>query len=231
MDVRGRILIGFENSPSGKDAAALGHELSGLLGMPTEVVPVEQMEGRDEAAIIVLAASAPLEGGTPYGGFGMKVFKHARCAVAIAPFGYRDELPGITAIAAGLNDSDEARAALTVATQLGRQADLPVQVLTAVPRSRYRAAAARQTRDQLILSGSPARAISGAVTSQNLLILGSRGHGPSGRVLLGSCAALLAYAPPCPVLILPRRSEHRLLGTAPAASGDFEHRLSPSSAG
>lgn len=38
----------------------------------------------------------------------------------------------------------------------------------------------------------------------DLLIMGSRGHGPLGRVLLGGVSAKVVRSAPCPVLVMPR---------------------------
>jgi nucleotide-binding universal stress UspA family protein len=40
-----------------------------------------------------------------------------------------------------------------------------------------------------------------------LLVVGSCGYGPLRRVLLGSVAASLLHAAPCPVIVCPRGSE------------------------
>jgi nucleotide-binding universal stress UspA family protein len=42
----------------------------------------------------------------------------------------------------------------------------------------------------------------------DLLVMGSRGHGPVGRVLLGGVSAKVVRSAPCPVLVLPRNAAH-----------------------
>jgi nucleotide-binding universal stress UspA family protein len=56
-----------------------------------------------------------------------------------------------------------------------------------------------------VLAGRPAEVLS-AETSRgvDLLVTGSRGYGPLGRVLLGSVSAELMRSAHCPVLVLPR---------------------------
>ena len=51
----------------------------------------------------------------------------------------------------------------------------------------------------------------------DLLVVGSRGHGPIRRVLLGSVSAGLIRAAPCPVLVLPRGADTPALDETRAA--------------
>ncbi|MGY1735005.1 universal stress protein [Geodermatophilus sp. SYSU D00684] len=52
-------------------------------------------------------------------------------------------------------------------------------------------------------SGAPAPALAEAARDAELLVLGSRGAGGLAGLLLGSTAAAVLLAPPCPVLLLP----------------------------
>ncbi len=58
-----------------------------------------------------------------------------------------------------------------------------------------------------LLEGEPAEQLRAAAEGASLLVVGSRGHGPLGRVLLGSTDADLLESSPCPVLVWPRRAE------------------------
>jgi nucleotide-binding universal stress UspA family protein len=51
----------------------------------------------------------------------------------------------------------------------------------------------------------------------DLLIIGSRGHGPIGRLLSGSSSTYLARRCPCPLLVMPR-SLTQQRSQAPSAS-------------
>jgi nucleotide-binding universal stress UspA family protein len=42
----------------------------------------------------------------------------------------------------------------------------------------------------------------------DLLVMGSRGHGPLGRVLLGAVSAKVVRSASCPVLVMPRSASH-----------------------
>lgn len=59
-----------------------------------------------------------------------------------------------------------------------------------------------------VLDGEPARMIArqAAEDEVDLLLLGSRSHGPVRRVLLGSVSEALMRVAPCPVVIVPRSS-------------------------
>jgi nucleotide-binding universal stress UspA family protein len=54
----------------------------------------------------------------------------------------------------------------------------------------------------------------------DLLVMGSRGHGPLGRVLLGGVSAKVVRSAPCPVLVMPRSAaDQRRPLTARAGTG------------
>ncbi len=57
-----------------------------------------------------------------------------------------------------------------------------------------------------LLDGDPGELLRDAASEASLLMLGSRGFGPLGRVVLGSTDARLLKAAPCPVLVWPRRA-------------------------
>jgi nucleotide-binding universal stress UspA family protein len=55
------------------------------------------------------------------------------------------------------------------------------------------------------LHGDPARALAEeAGKGIDLMVLGSRGYGPVGRVLLGGVSTALVRMAPCSLLIVPR---------------------------
>ncbi|WP_210493184.1 universal stress protein [Patulibacter sp. SYSU D01012] len=55
-----------------------------------------------------------------------------------------------------------------------------------------------------VLDGDPASALTVLGDEVELLVLGSRGHGPVRRVLLGSVSSRLVRRPRCPLLVVPR---------------------------
>lgn len=76
------------------------------------------------------------------------------------------------------------------------------------------------------LGGVEAHAACGRATEElavhsaslDLLVVGSRGYGPVGRLVNGSTSSQLARMARCPLLVLPR-SAHRIEGAEPLASG------------
>jgi nucleotide-binding universal stress UspA family protein len=54
--------------------------------------------------------------------------------------------------------------------------------------------------------GDAADEIADASAELDLLILGSRGYGPLGRVLMGGVSAKVMRQAPCPVMVVPRGS-------------------------
>ncbi len=55
-----------------------------------------------------------------------------------------------------------------------------------------------------VVRGEPAEAIAAASADVDLIVIGSRGYGPLGRVLLGGTASALLRAAACPVVVTPR---------------------------
>ncbi|MGJ7441749.1 universal stress protein [Aquipuribacter sp. MA13-6] len=54
-----------------------------------------------------------------------------------------------------------------------------------------------------VASGSAADVLLQVARPDDLLVVGSRGHGPGGRLLLGSTSTAVAAHAPCPVLVVP----------------------------
>ena len=55
-----------------------------------------------------------------------------------------------------------------------------------------------------VLEGDAASELAEASAELDLLVLGSRGYGPSAAVLLGSVSRALVRSAACPVVVLPR---------------------------
>jgi nucleotide-binding universal stress UspA family protein len=192
------------------------HRLAAELGATTIVVGVSHEHGLGR----ITAGSATEQ--TLHG---------APCAVAVAPNGYAGRPHGsIATIVAAHNGSQESDRALRVAAGLARAAHARLQIVgvvdeTAVWYGAYMgpavgaelraavragledAAATVQGVDDVLvrdLDGGPERALRAAAQDADLLVLGSRGHGPVARTLLGSVSSPLVRRPPCPLVVVPR---------------------------
>jgi nucleotide-binding universal stress UspA family protein len=149
----------------------------------------------------------------------------ARCAVAIAPAGYGDDSGPIREVGVGYDGSPESDAALEVARAIAHEQGARLSACQAVsipttalgrgplPLSENidRLVGEAQERldalegvDARAVYGSPAAALAVYSGSVDLLIVGSRGYGPVGRLVHGSTTSRLARSACCPLLVLPR---------------------------
>lgn len=169
------------------------------------------------------------------GNIARQVLHGAHCAVAVAPIGYAEqEHDKIDSIVVGVDGVEESQAAARAAAELATAFDANttlVSVLEPPPvvygkggggggvnelkaaqreqleRSLDSAAAAFGSHkpDSQLVEGDPVDALSAAAAEASLLVVGSRGYGPIGRVLLGSTDSKLLDSAPSPMLVWPRR--------------------------
>lgn len=152
----------------------------------------------------------------------------ASCPVAVAPHGFAQLAPEIATIGVAYNDTAESKAALSLARSFAAPESLEVRALTVLsPLSpagskagpldanwggtldALELSATRQGRD---LDGVEGRFAIGFAAQElvafsdevDLLVVGSRGHGPLLRVILGSTSMRLAREARCPLLVVPR---------------------------
>jgi nucleotide-binding universal stress UspA family protein len=152
----------------------------------------------------------------------------AASAVAIAPAGYASSAPGgVGKIGVGYDGSPESEHALTVARELAGEmaANLSAFQAVAAPLfgytglSRTEPSAAtiegmtKRARDGMaglsdvevrVEYGAPEEELTQYSSSVDLLVIGSRGYGPIGRLFNGSTARHLARTARCPLIVLPR---------------------------
>jgi nucleotide-binding universal stress UspA family protein len=151
----------------------------------------------------------------------------APCAVAIAPTGYAERPTNLAEIGVGYDGSPESQHALSVARALAAGRQARVSVFEAVPLPLPSFAATRpsdldpgaleaeieRARERLArlgdvephaAYGEPAEELALYGASVDLLIVGSRGYGPLGRLIHGSTSLRLARSARCPLLVLPK---------------------------
>jgi nucleotide-binding universal stress UspA family protein len=176
--------------------------------------------------VVGSAADAP-QGQTAAGSTGRRLLDGAPCAVALAPRGWDRTAPPATVVA-GWVDSEEGRAAVRGAEALAGRAGATLRLLVAVRARpwmaqpaegsveddlRLRAAAAAEPSIAALLGvrvdidvdlADPADALVAASGAADLVVIGSRGHGPTGATLLGGAGHRLVMEAACPVLVTAR---------------------------
>lgn len=169
----------------------------------------------------------------------------APCAVAVAPAGHADQTSIYREIGVAYNRSPESERALAVAREIAAERGAKVSAFEAVsiPTSFFGSATGAlaesipsyvaQARDQIAALGEvEAHAAYGMVAEElalysaslDLLVVGSRGYGPIGRLVHGSTCQQLARTARCPLLVLTR-------GTAAAETSPVENGRGAVSAG
>lgn len=149
----------------------------------------------------------------------------APCAVAIAPAGYADAARPITRIGVGYDGSPDSERAIEVARTLAGELDASLAALEVVSFPAYAlsgpGAGDKTSTEQLISDARERVAALGHVEPHgaygraadelarwgetvDLLVVGSRGYGPVGRLVHGSTSRALADAARRPLLVLTR---------------------------
>jgi nucleotide-binding universal stress UspA family protein len=146
------------------------------------------------------------------------------CAIAVAPAGYAEQKPTIKYIGVGYDGSPESEAAVALARQLAEEMKAELSGLQVVfhpaelfvdPESpklqdivddaQARVAALHDV-EPLAVYGHPADELASYSSSIDLLVIGSRGYGPIGRLVHGSTSHQLTRRARCPLLVLSRRA-------------------------
>jgi nucleotide-binding universal stress UspA family protein len=148
------------------------------------------------------------------------------CAVAIAPAGYEDHLSELTKIGVGENASPEGALALEAALALGKRLSASVRAWSIVslqdlPRGETDPPDWLTTTERLVHEekdrlertpgidgevtyGEPSEELLRLSEDVDLMVVGSRGHGPLGRLMNGSTSNYLAQRVHCPLIVVPR---------------------------
>jgi nucleotide-binding universal stress UspA family protein len=193
---------------------------------------LEELTERIEGDLLVLG-SARTSGGTARAGHKARVLMQgSRCAVALAPVGYRNSDPNLTTIGAAVDGSPESGHALEAAAEIAGEGTVRVMSVAtdfaetwgfwgaayalseladaskeATEKILEKAAAAipdRTGKETVMLEGVAADQLRYQSEGLDLLCVGSRGYGPVLRVLLGSVSSDLLKEVACPILVVPR---------------------------
>ncbi|MGZ4173605.1 MAG: universal stress protein [Solirubrobacteraceae bacterium] len=150
----------------------------------------------------------------------------APCAVAIAPRGYAEQPPRMATIGVGYDGSEQSELALAAARDIAARHQARIRALSVVSLHRVPAGepvpadwpeqAQRLIEEDLArlrsfegvegdaVYGEPSDELARFGERVDLLIVGSRAHGPLGRLLNGSTSNYLERHAPCPLLVMPR---------------------------
>lgn len=233
----------FHSTPAWKEAREMLEHQSEATGVTAELTGMfapsvgsglhQLAEDCDADLIVVGSATRGRIGRVLIGDGARGTISGATRPVAVAPHGYADRSGEIRTIGVAYNDTAEAEAALAVGRALAARGDSPVRAMAVV--SPIPAAAGqwdeldairaveKATRDRLhslegvegrVAFGVAAQALVGFGDEVDLLVVGSRGHGPVRRLMLGSTSMQLARDARCPLLIVPRPARDDASGTA-----------------
>jgi nucleotide-binding universal stress UspA family protein len=187
---------------------------------------------RERAGLVVVGAHDRHGHGFLHGGIAERVLHDARCPVAVVPAGWAADPQPLRVVGVAYDGGSEARAALALGRGLAERARAAMRVIAvepAVPKVHASALgpapAARPATDVMadelhdavnelpralralpvLEHGDPVKRLAEeSAKGLDVLVCGSRGHGPLGGVLLGSVSRALVRSAACPVLVVPR---------------------------
>jgi nucleotide-binding universal stress UspA family protein len=206
------------------EAAALAEEGESTRTLPcTSVSRGLQRVAEEEGALAIVVAP---------GSVGERLLRSASCPVAVAPSGYGSQTSGIRRIGLGFVATPEADEALCAAIGIALRTGAAIQALSVVElpaavsmgfgwdylkleelaRENLSRALVRTLGDVTSPVDISGEVVDGYADDElarlsedvDLLVCGSRGLGPVGRVMLGSVAAGVMRKARCPVLVIPR---------------------------
>ena len=175
------------------------------------------------------------------------VLDGAPCAIGVAPCGYDLLRHELTRVGVGYNASPGSAQALTTARELATarggtvkafwvvspqevREDKPIpadwpDAIDELVKSHSEELAQLDGIEGVVTYGGPREELGQAGQGVDLLVIGSRGDGPIGRLFHGSVSRYLVRHATCPLLVLPRRAltEREQMGDrevgVPASSG------------
>ncbi len=207
-------------------AFSLDSELSVVMASTVSVGLHELAEFRSADLLVVGSCHRGPIGRVLAGNDAVATLNGSPCAVAIAPTGYEDHVSKLTTLGVGESASPEGALALEVAMALGQGLGAAVRAWSIVslqdlPPGQvdppdWLATTERliqEEKDRLgripgidgdVIYGEPSDELLRLSESVDLMVVGSRGHGPLGRLMNGSTSNYLAQRVHCPLLVVPR---------------------------
>jgi len=194
----------------------------------------ELAERRGSDLLVVGSSRRGLFGRVTLGDDTRAALDGAPCAVAIAPTAYAERPETIRRIGVGFDGSPESKRALALARSLAGELGASLAALEVVSIPAYLlpgpGAGDNASIDELISDardrvasigdvephgayGDAAEELARWASTVDLLVVGSRGYGPVGRLVHGSTSRALATGTHCPLLALTRSAP------APATPG------------
>jgi nucleotide-binding universal stress UspA family protein len=191
-----------------------------------------EVEGAD--LLVVGSTRRGLVGRVMVGDDTSRALNGAPCAVAIAPAGYARESAHLPEIGVGYDESAESRHALEVARAFAAERNATLSAFQAITLPSYlflggsapidgtleeyvEDARARMREFHDVEShatyGDPVEELTLYSASIDLLVVGSRGFGPVGRLVHGSTSQRLARTARCPLLVLTRAARESSLNS------------------
>ena len=185
----------------------------------------ELAEGQRADLLVLGSSRRGLLGRVAVGDDTRAALNGAPCAVAVAPAGYADHFGDIRQIGVGYDGSLESEAALEIARRLSLANDAELSACTAVtvplpaigpgpmPLTDVIEPLLEKARERITQLGGvtplagygpPLEVLASYSDSVDLLVVGSRGYGPLGRLIHGSTSDELARVAHCALLVLPR---------------------------
>ena len=211
-------------------------------GAPSVGRGLHELCETDEADLLVVGSSGRgLLGRVLMGDDTGAALNGAPCAIAIAPAGYSPGISAMREIGVGYDGSPESVHALTVARQLAGESGANLSALQAVSLPAVALVGAMLPLSEIVQGliddarariaslggvephaafGAPAEELAVHSAALDLLVVGSRGYGPAGRLIHGSTSERLARTARCPLLVLPRAAAPAEVSHAPSAGAE-----------
>jgi nucleotide-binding universal stress UspA family protein len=207
--ITGKVLVAVDGASGGRDAIALARVLAppsarmvltNVYGVGADADParpgrsagglagraLHRLARKESAELLVVGSShrGPT-GRTMLGGQTLAALNGSSCAVGIAPRGYGMAEPEVRTVGVGDAGTAESERAVNVAQELADRHGAALEV-------------------RAVTDGDPVEELAMMAEHLDLLVLGSRAYGPSGRLLSGGTSTQLARRAACPLLVVPR---------------------------